>query len=116
MLGSRTHLPYIMGRCVLRLFALGAALRLFLLQRPLDAGQEEGVLLDALPLEVVLELIEQLGGHLEGYGSLILFHGRFTLLLIEFCNEFGHVLTQCLPGRLLPLPHLSVEGLRDLDA
>ena len=43
-----------MGRCVLRLFALCAALRLGLLQRPLDAVQEEGVLLDALPLEVLL--------------------------------------------------------------
>ena len=106
-----------MGRCILRLFALDAVFRLiFLLQRPLDAVQEEGVLLDALPLEVVLELIEQLGGHLEGYGSLVLFHGGFTLLFIIFCNEIGHVLTQCLPGRFLPLPHLGVEGLRDLGA
>ena len=106
-----------MGRCILRLFALDAVFRLiFLLQRPLDAVQEEGVLLDALPLEVVLELIEQLGGHLEGYSSLVLFHGGFTLLFIKFCNEFGHVLTQCLPGLLLPLPHLGVEGLRDLGA
>ena len=33
--------------------SLGAALRLVcLLQRPLDAVQEKGVLLDALPLEV----------------------------------------------------------------
>ena len=63
-----------MDRCILRLFALDAVFRLiFLLQRPLDAVQEEGVLLDALPLEVVLELIEQLGGHLEGYGSLVSF-------------------------------------------
>ena len=43
-----------MGRCVLRLFTLGVALRLGLLKRPLDAVQEEGVLLDALPLEVLL--------------------------------------------------------------
>ena len=44
-----------MGRCILRLFALDAVFRLiFLLQRPLDAVQEEGVLLDALPLEVLL--------------------------------------------------------------
>lgn len=84
-----------MGRCILRLFALDAVFRLiFLLQRPLDAVQEEGVLLDALPLEVVLELIEQLGGHLEGYGSLILFHSGFTLLIIKCGDEPRHVLAQ----------------------
>ena len=30
-----------------------------------DAVQEEGVLLDAIPLEVCLELLKQLGGHLK---------------------------------------------------
>ena len=63
------------GRCALCSFALGAALCLIrLLQRPLDAAEEESVLLDALPLEVILELLKQFGGYLEGYGSLIFFH------------------------------------------
>ena len=63
------------GRCALCSFALGAALCLIrLLQRPLDAAEEEGVLLNALLLEVVLELLKQLRGHLEGSGPLIFLH------------------------------------------
>ena len=56
-------------------------------------------------------MIEQLGGHLEGYGSLVLFHGGFTLLFIIFCNEIGHVLTQCLPGRALEAETQAENGV-----
>lgn len=82
---------------------------MLLLQCLPDTVEEEGVLLDSLPLEVVLELIEQLCGHLEGNSSPIFFHGVFSLRFIIFCDEFSHVLAQRLSGRLLPLAELCVE-------
>ena len=45
-----------------------------LLQCPLNAVQEVGVLFNALLFGVVLELLKQLRGHLEGSGPLIFLH------------------------------------------
>ena len=50
------------------------------LQRLLDAVQEEGILLDAVSLEVLLEPLKQLLRHLERDGSLVSFHSGFPLM------------------------------------
>ena len=83
---------------------------LSLLQRLPDTVEEEGVLLDALLLQVLLEPLEQVLRHLKGYRSLIPFHRRFSLLrLVEFCDNPCHVLAQGLAGRLLMLPEAGMK-------
>lgn len=71
------------------LFFSGAGV---LRQRLPDAVQEEGVLLDAVPLEVCLELLKQLGGHLKRHRPhIVLVHLRIVLHFIKFGNKHGHV-------------------------
>ena len=66
----------------------------FLGQSLLDAVQEEGALGEMVLLQVFLELLEQLGGHLKGHGPFII-HAAFPSLFIrvEAGDEPCHVLT-----------------------
>ena len=76
----------------------------------MDAVQEEGVLLDALLLQVVLKSLEQLAGHLECHRSLVSAHRSFLLLIVVKClDQPGHILAQCFSGYLLLLPHPGVK-------
>lgn len=73
-----------------------------------DAVQEEGVLLDAIPLEVCLELLKQLGGHLKRHRPhIVLVHLHIFLHFIKFGDERGHVPAQCLAGFRLSLPYFG---------
>ena len=57
----------------------------------------------------VFELLEQLGGHLKGHGPFLVHLGFPSLFIrVEAGDEPCYVLSQCLAGRLLPLPHLSM--------
>lgn len=57
-------------------------------QRLPDAVQEEGDLLDAVPLEVCLELFKQLGGHLKRHRPhIVLVHLRIFLQLLYIWLE-----------------------------
>lgn len=86
-------------------------------QRLLDAVQEEGVLPDAVPLEVCLELLKQLGGHLKRHRPHIVpVHLRIFLHFIKFGDERGHVPAQCLAGFRLSLPYLGMQLHGDLRA
>lgn len=77
-------------------------------QRLPDAVQEEGVLLDAIPLEVCLELLKQLGGHLKRHRPhIVLVHLHIFLHFIKFGDERGHVPAQCLAGFRLSLPYFG---------
>ena len=79
-------------------------------QRLPDAVQEEGVLLDAVPLEVCLELLKQLGGHLKRHRPhIVLVHLRIFLHFIKFGDERSHVPAQRLAGFRLSLPYFGMQ-------
>lgn len=106
------------GMLMLFLLALPRVRRtiflLGLVQHSLDTVEEEGVLLDAIGLQVFLEPIKKVGIYLKGHSPLISDCHWFTLHFIKVGNKVGHVLAERLPGVLLPLPDFGVQGLWDL--
>ena len=64
-----------------------------------DAVQEEGVLLDAVPLEVCLELLKQLGGHLKSYPPM-----TDELALLRGLGDMGGVNLRLTARQVTPAP------------
>ena len=73
-------------------------------------------MLDAVGLQVILEPLEELGVHLERHRAGISLCHSLPLHFKEFFDQVGHVHAERLPGLLLPLTYLDVQGFGDLGA